>query len=63
MEIIKYNKCIQKKIQIYINDYEVFSGRLKIERNNGEVKEYDFDGDKLVFEGTYLNGIKNGKGK
>jgi len=52
-----------KKIQIYINDYEVFSGRLKIERNNGEVKEYDFDGDKLVFEGTYLNGIKNGKGK
>ena len=40
-----------KKIQIYINDYEVFSGRLKIERNNGEVKKYAFDGDKLVFEG------------
>ena len=35
--------------------YELING-------NGTVKEYDYYG-KLVFEGEYLNGLKNGKGK
>ena len=56
LKIMKYNKFIQKKLQIYINDYEIFSGRYKMEGNNGKVKEYSLDGDKLVFEGEYLNG-------
>ena len=29
---------------------------------NGKIKEYDYDA-KLIFEGGYLNGLKNGKGK
>ena len=29
--------------------------------NNGKVKEYY--GNKLIYEGEYLNGEKNGKGK
>ena len=29
---------------------------------NGKEKEYNYDGE-LVFEGEYLNGDKNGKGK
>ena len=61
-EIIKYNKYIQKILQIYIGDYEILSGRYKIE-DNGKVQEYTFDGDILVFEGEYLSGIRNGKGK
>ena len=59
LKIMKYNKFIQKKLQIYINDYEIFSGRYKMEGNNGKVKEYSLDGDKLVFEGEYLNGKRN----
>ena len=35
--------------------YELING-------NGKVKEYDNDGD-LQFEGEYLNGKRNGKGK
>ena len=35
--------------------YELING-------NGKVKEYDKDGN-LIFEGEYLNGIRNGKGK
>ena len=34
----------------------------KIKDGSGIIKEYDFD-DILKFEGEYLNGEKNGKGK
>ena len=36
--------------------YELING-------NGKVKEYDDFGGKLIFEGEYLNGQKNGRGK
>ena len=31
-------------------------------KRNGKVKEYYYNG-KLIFEGEYLNGKRNGKGK
>ena len=33
-----------------------------LEKINGLFKEYNFSG-KLIFEGEYLNGKRNGKGK
>ena len=36
--------------------YELING-------NGKVKEYDDYEGKLIFEGEYLNGKRNGKGK
>ena len=33
-----------------------------MEQKNGQWKEYNKDGD-LIFEGEYINGSKNGKGK
>ena len=33
-----------------------------MEKENGKGKEYDFE-DKLKFEGEYLNGKRNRKGK
>ena len=36
--------------------YELING-------NGKIKEYDDINDKLTFEGEYLNGKRNGKGK
>ena len=33
-----------------------------IEKGKGYIKQYDYNG-KLIFEGEYLNGDKNGKGK
>ena len=36
--------------------YELIEGE-------GKIKEYNINNGKLIFDGEYLNGIKNGKGK
>ena len=63
LNIIIYNKKIQKKLEINIKNYEKFSERYKIGERNGKGKEYNKNNDKLEFEGEYLNGKRNGKGK
>ena len=60
LEIIHYNKRIQNELNININNYKTLTGKyLKYETI---VKEYNYNG-KLEFEGEYLNGKRNGKGK
>ena len=70
LKLILYNKKLQKKIDINITNYKIFSGKYKILKfeaeylNDGKTvigKEYD--SNKLIFEGEYLNGERNGKGK
>ena len=62
LEIVKYNKILQNKININILNYKVFSGRYIIYEKNGYGKEYD-DYGKLKYEGDYLfNNKYNGKG-
>jgi len=67
MNIIIYNKELQKKNGIDIEDYKNKSGKYKIGKRVGKriVKgaEYTRDKNKLIFEGQYLNGLRNGKGK
>lgn len=53
LKIMKYNKFIQKKLQIYINDYKIFSGKYKIEGNKRK-KHNNYS--ELIFEGGYYNG-------
>ena len=55
------NKSLQNKINIKLINYKIFSGRHKKEEN-GIVFEYDYFDD-LHFEGEYLSGQRNGKGK
>ena len=62
LSLIKYNKKIQTKLGLNIIDYKRLSGKYKEERN-GEIYVYNSYNDKLLFEGEYLNGKKNGKGK
>ena len=62
LDLINYNKAIQKRLNISIENYK---NRCKIKiigKRNGKGKEYDLNTDKLVFEGEYLNGRRNGKG-
>ena len=60
MEIIQYNKKIQNELDINLNNYRAFTGKhLKYETI---VKEYNSN-NQLIYEGEYLNGKKNGKGK
>ena len=61
LKTVKLNKSLQNKINIKLINYKIFSGRHKKEEN-GIVFEYDYFDD-LHFEGEYLNGQRNGKGK
>ncbi len=63
LNIIIYNKKIQKILLIDIEDYKRVSGKYKIIENNGKGKEYKINSNILIFEGEYLNGKRNGKGK
>ena len=62
LKIIKCNKKIQTQININLDNFKKTSKRYIIYGDNGEGKEFYNDG-KLLFEGEYLNGKRNGKGK
>ena len=63
LNIIKYNKDIQKKLGIDIERYKKKIDRYIIVDRNGCVREYILDTNILIFEGRYLNDKRNGKGE
>ena len=63
LNMIKYNKEIQKMFLIDIINYKKASGKYKIGEKNGKGKEYIINTNILIFEGEYINGKRNGKGK
>ena len=65
LNLVKYNKNMQKKLNINLLYYKIFSGNNTTiyENNNKRAKIYDEYKDKLIFEGEFSNGKKNGKGK
>ena len=60
LEIIKYNRNLQKQVDININNYKIFCGKYIVIETKG--KEYNIFNNELVFKGAYLNGKRNGKG-
>ena len=63
LKIIIYNKDLQKKLDINIEDYKRIGGIYKEGEKNGKGKEYCISTDIMIFEGEYLKGKRNGKGK
>ena len=63
LKVLKYNKDLQKEMNISLINYKFYTGRYIIYGQNGKGKEYDGSDDTLIFEGEYLNGERNGKGK
>jgi len=63
LNIILYNKYLQNLIGVDIEYYKIISGKYKIVEKNGIGKEYILNTNKLIFEGKYINGKRNGKGK
>ena len=61
-KLVKYNKNLQKRLDINLIDYKNLSGKYIEYEENGKVKEYNWKGE-LEFEGDYLKGKKNGKVK
>ena len=54
--LVKYNKNIQKILDITIMNYRILSGKYIIGDPNGKGKEYDSFSDKLIFEGEFIKG-------
>ena len=63
LKIVKYNKSLQKDIDISLINYILFSDKCLILEENGKAKEYDSTLEFLLYEGNYLHGERNGKGK
>ena len=65
-KIIKYNKQLQSKLDMTIVTYRTLSGKYIIYENNKREKkkgkEYNIN-DKILYEGEFLKGERNGKGK
>jgi len=61
LKIIIYNKNLQIKLDINIENYKRIRGIYKKGERNGKGKEYHYG--QFIFEGEYLNGKRNGKGK
>ena len=62
LKLVKYNKSLQKIINISISNYIHFKTKYIIYESNKKGKEYDYFAGYLVYEGEYLNGERNGKG-
>ena len=62
LKLIKYNKSLKDKTGIGLIQYKLLSERYIIYETKGKGKEYDWK-DNLLFEGEFINGVKNGKGK
>ena len=62
LDLIIYNKILQRKLLIGIDDYKKESGKIIIGKRNRLGKEYNYKNE-LIFEDEYTNGKRNGKGK
>ena len=62
LNIIIYNKDLQKELDINIEDYKRIRGIYREGERDGKGKEYDMSKNNMIFKGEYLNGKRNGKG-
>ena len=63
LKIVKYNKKMQNKIDLSIINYRIYSRKYIIYETNEKGKEYNIVSHRLIYEGEFLNGQRNGKGK
>ena len=63
LNMIIYNKQLQKEFKVNIEDYQKVSGKFKKIEANGIGREYFLNTNTLIFEGEYKNKKRNGKGK
>ena len=62
LNIIEYNKRIKQKLDINLIDFRRFSGKYK-EEKYGKTIYYNSYNNRLLFEGHYSGGKRNGEGK
>ena len=63
LKLVKYNKRLQNILNVNLDHYKLFSGKYTLYKGIGIWKEFNSSDDKLIYEGNFLNGQRNGKGK
>ena len=63
LKIVNYNKNLQKILYISLINYRLYTNKYIIHEKNNIAKEYDIYTNNLIYEGEYLKGKRNGKGK
>ena len=63
LDLVKHNKSLQKILDISLIDYRILSGKYIIYEGERIGKIYNAYNDKILFEGEFLKGKKNGKWK
>ena len=61
LKIINYNKNIQNKININLENYKIYNRIYFIGEKNGKGLEFNSNGE--FYEGEFKNGKRNGKGR
>ena len=51
LNMIIYNKALQRELEIELDYYKKISGKYKIGEKNGKGKEYILNTNKLIFDG------------
>ena len=62
LDLINYNKKLQKRAKISIEDYKKLCKIYIIGEKNGKGKEFELDTNKLIYKGNFLNWKRHGKG-
>ena len=53
LKVIIYNKELQNKLNVNIEDYKKMSGKYKEGKKNGFGRVYELETNKLIFEGEF----------
>ena len=62
LKIVQYNKKLQNKLNININNFIFFSQRIIEYHSNNYANEINRNLNSIVFKGNYANGKRNGEG-
>ena len=63
LDIVKYNKNFQEKLGLSLKHYKIMSKKFIIYEKKNYGKEYLGVSGNLLYEGEFINGRRNGKGK
>ena len=56
LNLLKYNKILQNKLNINITTYKNFAKKYIIYENKEKAKIYNIDTNKIIYEGNVLKG-------
>ena len=65
LKLLKYSKEFQKLLQLTLINYKLFKNKYVVIDKSNHAKEIEYINNReyVAFEGDYLNGQRNGKGK